>query len=104
MRAFAEIVGWLMKNVDTQQWYAFTSHKPSRAAAKARWVELHGKLVEAERLLFDEKWTTDDPFPGVIYRGPTGDGIKVVDVETWALMRALVRGMGEAGIRARREA
>ncbi|MCL4695472.1 MAG: hypothetical protein KJ023_00195 [Burkholderiaceae bacterium] len=90
--------------MDKQQWQAFTADKPARDAAQARWLELHGKLVEAERLLFDEKWTTDDPWPGVIYRGPTGDGMKVVDVETWSFMRALVRGMGEAGIRATREA
>jgi hypothetical protein len=85
--------------VDKQQWQAFVDDKPAREAAEARWLELHDKLAEAERLLFDEHWTTDDPWPGVVYRGPTGDGIKAVDVETWTLMRALVRGMGEASIR-----
>lgn len=80
--------------MDKQQWATFVNDKPEREAAAARWLELHEKLREAERLLFDEGWDFDDPWPGVIYRGPTGDGMKVVDVETWALMRALMRGMG----------
>lgn len=85
--------------MDKQQWQAFIDDKPAREAAQAKWLAQHAKLVEAERLLFDERWTTDDAWPGVIYRGPTGEGIKVVDVETWTLMRALVRGMGEALMR-----
>jgi|GEM_PF-3339910 hypothetical protein len=89
--------------MDKQQWQAFIDDKPAREAAEAKWLEQRAKLVEAERLLFDERWTTDDPWPGVIYRGPTGDGIKVVDVETWILMRALVRGMGEALMRMDRD-
>lgn len=85
--------------MDKQQWEAFIADKPARDAAQAKYVEMEAKLVEAERLLFDERWTTDDPWPGVLYRGPTGDGIKVVDLETWTLIRALVRGMGEALLR-----
>ena len=82
--------------MDKQQWQAFTGDKPAREAAQARWLELNGKLADAQRLLFDERWSTDDLWPGVIYGGPTGDGLNVVDLETWALMRALVCGMGEA--------
>ncbi len=89
----------LSKQMGKNEWIAFTNVKKARKAAEARWLELHGKLAEAERLLFDEKWTTDDPWPGAIYRGPSGDGLKVVDVETWAFMRALMRGMGEQLIR-----
>lgn len=87
-----------------QEWKAFIGDKAARKASETRWLELHAKLVEAERLLFDEQWTTDDPWPGVIYRGPTGVGVKAVDVETWTLMRALVRGMGEGLMRTKREA
>jgi hypothetical protein len=83
--------------MEEHEWAAFTADQPARDAALSRWLELHSKLTEAERLLFDENWTFDDPWPGLIYRGPTGDGMKVVDVETWAFMRALIRGMGEAG-------
>lgn len=90
--------------VDKQEWKAFIGDKAARKASETRWLELHAKLVEAERLLFDEQWTTDDPWPGVIYRGPTGVGVKAVDVETWTLMRALVRGMGEGLMRTKREA
>lgn len=82
-------------------WTAFVRDKKARDSAEAQWITLHDKLVEAERLLFEERWATDDPWPGVLYRGPTGYGLKVVDVETWTLMRALLRGMGEALIRQR---
>lgn len=85
--------------MNEKDWKKFTADKRARKAAEARWQELHAKLEEAERLALDEHWTTDDPWPGAIYRGPTGDGLMVVDVETWAFMRALVRGMGEMLLR-----
>jgi hypothetical protein len=89
--------------MDNAQWQAFIGDKPAREAAEAKWLQQEAKLKEAERLLFDEKWAAYDDWPGVICRGPTGEGLELVDIETWAYMRALVRGMGEVLLRQDRE-
>jgi hypothetical protein len=81
--------------MDSMQWSTFVGDKPARETAAKRWLELNEKLREAQRLMLDEGWDFDDPWPGVIYRGPTGCATKAIDVETWAFMRALARGMGE---------
>ena len=48
-------------------------------------------------------WAAYDDWPGVICRVSTGEGLELVDIETWAYMRALVRGMGEVLLRQDRE-
>jgi hypothetical protein len=79
-------------------WSGYVNDAPARAQDEERRGTLMGQLEQAERLLFEEGYTFDDPWPGVIYRRDESPPQRV-DVEVWVLMRALMRGLGEAGIR-----
>jgi hypothetical protein len=83
----------------SDDWKAYVGDVAARAADEERRAALMAQLAQAERLLFDEGYTTDDPWPGIVYKPGHVGSERRVDIDTWVMMRALVRGMGEAILR-----
>lgn len=87
--------------LNAEEWRAFIADAPARADAAARWEALRPKLEESVRLV-GERWTTDDPWPGVLVGGPReACETRAIDVETWAFVRAVTSGVGLAALRER---